>query len=212
MSFDRLARHYSWMEQVLAGDRLHRCRTAFLDAARDARSILLAGEGHGRFVAEICQMNPHAAITCVDASAQMNRVAEGRLRREGLDSGRVKFVSKPILEYLPSEPVDLLATHFFLDCFPAAELQRVVDHLARCLQPRGHWVLSDFQLPERGWQRIRARWVLGLAYAFFATCTALPARHLTAPQPMLQANGLVLLRRRELNFRLLYSELWQKQA
>ena len=39
MSFDRLAPHYSWMERVLAGRELHKCRTAFLETTRGARSF-----------------------------------------------------------------------------------------------------------------------------------------------------------------------------
>src|SRR5439155_22241467 len=31
MSFDTLAPHYRWMEFILAGKKLQRCRTAFLD-------------------------------------------------------------------------------------------------------------------------------------------------------------------------------------
>ena len=34
--FDRLAQHYYWMECVLAGRTLQKCRTAFLDETRVA--------------------------------------------------------------------------------------------------------------------------------------------------------------------------------
>src|SRR5882762_1835947 len=50
--FDRLAPHYYWMECVLAGRTLQRCRTAFLEQTRDATAALLIGEGNGRFLAE----------------------------------------------------------------------------------------------------------------------------------------------------------------
>ena len=44
MSFDLLAPHYRWMEFILAGEKLQRCRTAFLDELPAARNILLVGE------------------------------------------------------------------------------------------------------------------------------------------------------------------------
>src|ERR1041385_77794 len=57
MSFDALAPHYLWMEWLLAGRKLQRCRTAFLDEARAARDILLLGEGNGRFLQALLQVN-----------------------------------------------------------------------------------------------------------------------------------------------------------
>src|SRR5262245_6831263 len=99
MSFDRLARHYSWMEWLLAGRKLQRCRTAFLDEVRTAKSILLVGEGHGRFLVEACRANKAGAICCVDASTEMNRVARERLSRMDCDAGRVEFHTVPLLEF-----------------------------------------------------------------------------------------------------------------
>jgi hypothetical protein len=53
MSFDRLAPHYRWLEWVLAGRKLQRCRTAFLDEIGRADATLLVGEGNGRFLGEL---------------------------------------------------------------------------------------------------------------------------------------------------------------
>src|SRR5712671_6722984 len=55
VNFDVLARHYRWMELVLAGEKLQRCRTAFLGEIPAARNILLLGEGHGRCLVECCR-------------------------------------------------------------------------------------------------------------------------------------------------------------
>lgn len=208
MSFDRLARHYSWMEWLLAGRKLHACRTAFLDEARTSKRILLVGEGHGRFLTEVCRVNPGASITCVDASPEMLRVAKERLTRSGIDPSGVRFEAVPILGFESEERFDFMATQFFLDCFEGEELERVVARLAGLLQPGGKWIVADFQAPEDGWRRLRARAVLALAYAFFRAAVRLPARRLANPSPVLAASGLRLLRRREFNYGLLYSEVW----
>src|SRR5690349_9347963 len=71
MSFDVLAPHYRWMEFVLAGEKLQRCRTAFLDSTGGAKNILILGEGNGRFLLECRRKFPDGQITCVDASARM---------------------------------------------------------------------------------------------------------------------------------------------
>ncbi len=210
MSFDRLAPHYSWMEKLLAGQKLHCCRTTFLSEALAAPSILLAGEGHGRFLEELCHINCQQQITYLDASPAMARAARTRLARARIESERVIFHSGPLLTFQPPQQVACVATHFFLDCFAQDELAAVVKHLTALLCPGGIWILSDFQVPAEGWRSFRARGILALAYRFFRLAAKLPAKRLVAPQPFLRQNGLRLQRRIEFNFGLLYSELWMK--
>lgn len=50
MNFDRLAPFYRAMETLAAGGKLQRCRLAFLGEIPIPRRVLLAGEGHGRFL------------------------------------------------------------------------------------------------------------------------------------------------------------------
>ena len=64
MSFDRLAPHYRWMERILAGEKLQRCRTAHLDSVNTAERVLLAGEGNGRFLVHLRHTLPKAHIVC----------------------------------------------------------------------------------------------------------------------------------------------------
>ena len=91
MSFDRLARHYRWMECVLAGSKLQRCRTAFIDNVSAARRALLLGEGNGRFLVELFRARPDIHVTCVDASAAMLARARARLRALALERDNVEF-------------------------------------------------------------------------------------------------------------------------
>src|SRR5689334_11321316 len=71
MGFDLLAPHYRWMELVLAGQKLQRCRTAFLDEVATPKSILLVGEGHGCVLVECCGRFSLARIMYLDASEGM---------------------------------------------------------------------------------------------------------------------------------------------
>jgi ubiquinone/menaquinone biosynthesis C-methylase UbiE len=210
MSFDTLARHYTWLEYALAGQKLQTCRTVFLDEMRQASSILLAGEGHGRFLPELCRVNQHAQIACVDASAGMLAQARKRLKQPGLCDSRVTYHVTPLSEFRTRDPFDFIVTHFFLDCFGPAELPSIVSHLASLLSPGGRWVVADFQIPQGGWREVRARIVLALAYRFFRLATRLPARKLVSPGPFMLSNGLLRKNRCEFNFGLLYGELWEK--
>src|SRR5690242_3516292 len=136
MSFDVLAPHYRWMEFILAGEKLHRCRTAFLDKVPDAKNILLLGEGHGRCLVECRRRFPCAKITCVDASESMLVQARRRLARHNLESANVEFIHANVLDWPPTEERhDLIVTHFFLDCFRPDQLEQIIFNIAAAATP-----------------------------------------------------------------------------
>jgi SAM-dependent methyltransferase len=211
MGFDFLAPHYRWMERVLAGGKLQRCRTAWLPAVTGCQSVLLLGEGNGRFLGECVRALPNAVFTCVDASGAMLGLARERwLRRGGLDS-RVTFIQADVLDWVPeSSCYDLVVTNFFLDCFRSEQLELLARRLAGATVQGAKWLLSDFCEPAGGWQRLRARWILSSMYAFFRATTALPARRLTPPDLALRKAGFALSQRRYFEWGLLHSDLWER--
>lgn len=213
MSFDLLAPHYRWMEAVLAGEKLQRGRVAFLDRVAGARDVLILGEGNGRFLAECRRVLPSARITCVDASARMLALARERLLKERLAVEGVEFIHADALAWTPRRGgFDLIVTHFFLDCFRADQLAAIAAKLAAVATPGADWLLADFQAPARGWQRTRARIILGSMYAFFRVAARLPARHLTPPDESLARHGFTLRERRESEWGLLRSDWWRRSA
>jgi ubiquinone/menaquinone biosynthesis C-methylase UbiE len=210
MSFDPLARHYRWMELLLAGNKLQRCRTAFLNRVGNAQNILIAGEGNGRFLVECRRKFPAARIIAVDASARMLAAARDRLQRSGLDSDGVQFIHADALNWKHEGAAhDLIVTHFFLDCFPRQQLEQVVANLARSAAPGASWLLADFQVPVRGLRRYRALVIHALMYAFFRVATRLPARRLVPPDDFLKARNFVLQEQRTNEWGLLRSDLWK---
>ncbi len=211
MSFDGLAPFYRAMEAICAGGKLQRCRAEWLPHIPVPRSILLAGEGHGRSL-EACLLRfPSARIVAVDASARMLAQARARLARANLDASRVQFIHANLLEWEPpAEAFDLIVTHFFLDCFPPEQLERVISHLASGATPDARWLVADFQIAPSGPARWRSRCILALLYAFFRLVTRLPARSLVCPDAALERAGFRCHRRRESDWRLLKSEWWQR--
>ncbi|MEJ1973492.1 MAG: class I SAM-dependent methyltransferase [Lacunisphaera sp.] len=212
MSFDRLAPHYGWMESVLAGSRLQRCRTTWIDRLAGCRHLLVAGVGHGPALGVVLRAHPHLRITCVDASAGMLAHAKRRARHAGADLSRLTFVQATLPDWRPAEKFDAVATHFFLDCFPPAQLAAVIDCLAATTRLHARWIVSDFAVPDRGLQRLRARAVHALMYRFFRVTTRLSARRLTPPDSLLEAAGFRLLGRRTTEWGLLQADLWQRAA
>src|SRR6185312_1358848 len=207
MSFDVLAPHYRWMEWVSAGDLLQRCRTAHLARVPTAQSILILGEGNGRFLLESRRQFPRAAITVVDASARMLELARKRLARQGVKTEGIEFIRADALTWMPpAGNFDLIVTHFFLDCFRPDQLEELVSKPARAAAPNAHWLLADFQAAPAGWRRQRSRAILWLMYRFFIAMTRLPARSLTPPDNLLEKNGFRLRAREIYDWELLHSD------
>lgn len=211
MSFDTLAPHYRWMESLLAGDKLHRCRTAFLDDITTAQNILLLGEGHGRSLVAYRRRFPKARITCVDASTRMLDQARRNLARHKLTADRVEFIHADVLHWLPTAATsDLIVTNFFLDCFRAEQVEQIISRLATAATPEANWLLADFQVPRAGWKRLRSRLIIGSLYTFFRVMTRLPTKQLTKPDPFLECAGFTLHRRKESEWGLLHSDWWKR--
>jgi ubiquinone/menaquinone biosynthesis C-methylase UbiE len=211
MSFDLLAPHYRWMEWLLAGEKLQRCRTAFVQAIPRPRRVLMLGEGNGRCLVELLRAYPEAHFTCVDASRPMLDRARARVRTQGLGDERVEFVHADVAEWQPPlGRFDLLVTHFFLDCFRADQLVQIIPRLAAAAAPGARWLLADFREPASGVVRWRARAILRTMYFFFQRVTRLSASRLTPPDSFLQKCGFALRKRSLSEWGLLHSDLWER--
>jgi SAM-dependent methyltransferase len=198
------------MEALLAGNTLQRARTAWLTEIAPPRRALLVGEGNGRFLNAALHALPTTEFLYVDASPVMLEIAQHSL--PGQDRSRVVFTCQDLTRWTPpADSFDLVATHFFLDCFPPPLLDRVVSHLSGCANPSASWLLSDFVLPPSGLRRWRAQLIHALMYAFFRWITRIPARSLVPPESRLQAQHFVCTHQTEFEWGLIRSTLWQRK-
>ena len=207
MQCDRLAPFYRTMEFLSAGRKLQRCRMEFLGKIPTPRAILLAGEGHGRFLPECARQFPTARITVIDSSARMLEIA-----RSKTDSDRIEYIHADLLEWDGTPGAfDLIVTNFFLDCFGSDELAAVVLKLATLATPSADWLLADFEIPPNGPARLRGRLIIGLLYQFFGIATGLQTRTLVPPDDYLAIAGFTRHRRRNYDWDLLKSEWWRRE-
>lgn len=211
MSFDRLAPGYRAMEAVLAGGLLQRCRTAYLSEAGGRKRALLLGEGPGRFLVELLKVNPAIEVVCVEGSSRMILEAKRRLRRAGYSPDAVVFLHGDALDWRAGgRSFDLIASHFFLDCFRPEELERLIPRVAEGAARDARWLVADFCVPDAGWRRWRAKLIHAAMYAFFRRATGLSATRLTPPDGFLEAVGFRLGQRSRFNLGLLQSDVWVK--
>jgi SAM-dependent methyltransferase len=202
--FDRIARPYRWMEYMTLGALLQRTRVHFLPELHGCRRAVVLGDGDGRFLAELLRGNPELVADAVDTSEAML----GLLARR-TDPARVTTHHRSALDFEPSGPVDLIATHFFLDCLTQDEVDALCLRLAGSLIPGGLWVVSDFRIPD-GAMQWPARLYVGTLYRVFGLLTGLTVRRLPDFASALTAAGLTRMGVRHRLFGLLTGELWGK--
>jgi ubiquinone/menaquinone biosynthesis C-methylase UbiE len=210
--FDRMARWYRALEFLAFGGDLERARFEFLGRLRGCREILLLGEGDGRCAERVARLSPQARILCVDSSAGMVERASRRIAAAGA-ADRVRFRCADALAFeAGGERYDAVATLFFLDCLTDASVEALVARIGACLGPGAPWLVSDFNLPEGGLSRARARAWLGFLYACFRWETAIAARALPSTEAILARSGWVRSACRDRQGGLLRSAVFERAA
>jgi SAM-dependent methyltransferase len=204
-NFDAIARPYRWLEYLTLGPLLQRTRAHFLPLLLDRRKAIVLGDGDGRFLAELLSQNRTLRADAVDSSSSMLA-----LLRHRTDAARVTTHHVGALDFHPKDTVDLVATHFFLDCLTQDEVDTLTQRLATSLEPGGLWVVSDFRIPA-GLMRVPASLYVGALYRIFGLLTGLQVRDLPDIAGALARAGLACVGVHHRLFGLLTSELWRKR-
>jgi SAM-dependent methyltransferase len=212
-NFDRLARHYRWMELVTFGPWLCWARCAFLGRLCACRRALVLGDGDGRFSARLLQANSAVRIDAVDASRAM---LASLARRAGPRAARVRTHCADVRLWQPNGPedlpYDLIATHFFLDCLTTREVQSLAEKLRGAVSPSAVWVVSEFAVPPGWFGRLVASPLIFALYRAFGWLTGLAVRTLPDHATALGQAGFTLKERRAWLAGLLVSERWSAGA
>ncbi len=208
--FDRLAKHYRWMELFTFGPLLAHCRTTFLSELASVRRALVHGDGDGRFTAELLSVNSQVQIDAVDASRAM---LDALLRRAGSNRGRITVHCADVCDWKPeSTQYDLVVTHFLLDCLTTEDCHALAARLRDAVSPSARWIVSEFAVPEGWFGRLVARPIIWLLYRAFGVLTGLRIRSLPDYRAALSDAGFALAKRRTRLRGLLVSEKWTREA
>jgi ubiquinone/menaquinone biosynthesis C-methylase UbiE len=136
----------------------------------------------------------------VDLSRRMLELARNKSGGERVNYYRADART---LEF-PRDEYDLIATHFFFDCFDASELDALIGRIADTAKPGARWVVSEFCASS-----FPARLVVSALYLFFRITTGLKTSRLTDHRPILETHGFRLKSARPSRGGLVVSELWE---
>lgn len=187
--FDRVAAFYDPLAQLVFGQALRRAQQAALAAGLPpgAPRVLVIGGGAGWVLLEVLRQRPAAQVLYLEASPRM--LAQARARLGGqlpAAAPQVEFRLGTEAALAPGETFDAVLTFFFLDLFEPVRLRQVVARLAAARRSHAPWLLADFALPRRWWQRA----LLATMYRFFGFATGISARQLPPIHAELARLGL----------------------
>jgi ubiquinone/menaquinone biosynthesis C-methylase UbiE len=208
MNCDAIAPVYRFCEYAVFGQRLQRHRTRFLEAARHRRRALILGDGDGRFASQLHRINADLVFDSIDLSERM--LAEARRRVADQSQPDSQWVCGDARELpFPRSHYDLIATHFFLDCFSTRDVEILVRKIAQHADSGALWLISEFQRPRGFWRGLHADLWLGIMYRFFRVATGLKAQSLPDYHHVLKQHGFTLLEKEASMGELVCSELWR---
>jgi ubiquinone/menaquinone biosynthesis C-methylase UbiE len=212
MNCDFIAPHYQTLEYASFGKSLERRRFAFLSAARASRSAILCGGGDGRFLARLLRANSEVRVDFVDLSARMVDLAERRVAAMGRAfRARVRFHVADLRTFdPPQDAYDLIATHFFLDCFTDGEVADLAAQFASWTAPQAQWIVSEFQQAQGRFAGLWTRLTIRALYAAFRVSADLRVTRLPHYEEALAVAGFSLQCREQAIGGLLRSSLWRR--
>jgi tRNA (cmo5U34)-methyltransferase len=190
LNCDPIAHWYRWLEYAAFGGALRRRREAFLFELGNPKSVLVLGDGDGRFLHLFTALYPEARVDAVDVSVRMTELAQAR-------APSVAFHLADARKFAFDKEYDLAVSHFFFDCFEASELQALLSRIRA-----NRWLVSEFRRTRWSWPIVR-----GL-YFFFRLTTGLRVTSLPNHRTMLEKLGYRIEKEQSAAGGLLASELW----
>src|SRR6185437_14238774 len=126
MNCGQIARCYQWLKYLSFGRALEWRRREYLDEVKNARSVLILGDGDGRFTAEFLGRNKQGIIDFARTQPAYVSAGEATGRATSGRRGRIRFWQADARTMDLQREYDLIVSHFFLDCFTQKDLDALV--------------------------------------------------------------------------------------
>lgn len=178
--FDLLASFYDPLARLVYGRSIRDAQTCFLNRIPLQAKVLIIGGGTGWLLAELLLVKPECEVWYVESSARMLGMA--RQRNPHVNIHYIHGTS----EELPRAGFDVVITHFFLDLFPAATLQKMIPSIFASTKPSVLWLVADFVDGGKWWQQA----LLNVMYLFFKVICQIQAKSLPFWDTTMRQSGL----------------------
>ena len=209
MNFDLIAKHYNWIEKIIFRSDLEKVRRMNLALVKNAKSILLLGDGDGRFLEQVSLMGTDAFIVSVDSSAKMIDLSKRKLEKSALN---VEFNCTKIEDFQPIDNFkpDLIIAHFFLDCFTHDEVKLIIDRVSEWAAVNAKFVISDFLITKKtSFNKIYQKMLTKIMIRFFRLFCGISTRFLPNIPKIMTAQGWNCLSQESLKSEFINSWVWQ---
>jgi ubiquinone/menaquinone biosynthesis C-methylase UbiE len=146
----------------------------------------------------------------VDVSGAMLHLLLKRVANAGA-AARLHISRSSVEAFEPRDvQYDLVVAHFFLDCLTDGQLESLLVRLSPFLAGNVRWVVSEFQIPARGWQRSAARALITSLYTAFRWLTGLEVRKIPDYKTILESQKFRRVQVESSWRGILHAELWQR--
>jgi len=207
ISYDTVAGIYDSLSRMVFGGAQQRVQRRLLQHINDGNSILIAGGGAGRLLADMQRFGlKDVTVDFVDSSGKMLQIAEKR--RVSLD---VRFIRADIFRFEPARRYDVVITGFLFDHFNRQDCERLFVRLDSMLDPEGLWLYADFTLKEKKgswWKKM----MLHAMYRFFGVVSGVSPQTLTEMSEIFDRFGYSECSHDHAFGRFIYSSVWQKPS
>jgi ubiquinone/menaquinone biosynthesis C-methylase UbiE len=162
-SYDRVAGYYDFLKRVVFGHAIINSQMSLLKFIRPNSNILIVGGGTGEILEKIAGLYASGIeITYVEISEKMIDIS----RQRNVGNNEIKFIPKPVEEFVPAVMYDAIITPFLFDNFKAEKIEAVIQQLDPYLSPNGYWLYADFNA-DRTKQPLWQKASLKCMYMFF---------------------------------------------
>ncbi len=203
-NYDFVAPFYPLLERAAFGNGLTEARLASLKQVLSAESVLLIGEGNGRFLADCLKEKVGGSITVVDSSRKMLALLRARIRgiaaRTEVELHHADFRQWPS----PAPRFDCIVTHFFLDLFRPDSQRELIGKITRLAGENTVWLNLEYRPVI---QSSLHRWVDWLQYRFDRLVSGIEADRHYDPAPLIAGHGWHIQEERQFCGGTIFSQL-----
>lgn len=172
--YDRLARWYDHLSQIIYFGRIQRAQAFGLESIQPKSKVLIVGGGTGLILEHIARLDiQRLQIDYVEASPAMIDMARKRV----YGANEINFIASAWPDVDAAVEYDVIITQFFLDSFQDSQFDSIFSSLDECLKTDGFWIVADFQL-SKGIKRLWQQSMLVLMYLFFKFTVGISASRL----------------------------------